>query len=124
VGSKPAPDAVVWVLFGVIGVALPALFVTMRLVTEVGRDGVRVRFVPFKTRVVALAEVKSFRVREYRPIREFGGWGIRWRPGWGWAYNTRGNRGLEIDLADGSHLMVGSQDPERLAAALRRAKGG
>jgi hypothetical protein len=35
--------------------------------------------------------------------------------------NARGDRGVRIELADGSRLLVGSQRPEDLALALERA---
>ena len=35
---------------------------------------------------------------------------------------VRGNRGVRLDLTDGLHLVVGSQEPERLAAAILSRK--
>lgn len=55
----------------------------------------------------------------YRPLREYGGWGIK-----GWsrrkiAYNVRGDRGALLTRADGRTVLIGSQRPDGLAAAIR-----
>ncbi len=56
---------------------------------------------------------------QYRPISQYGGWGIR---GFGKnrALNARGNRGVLLTKADGSTLMIGSQKPRELLEALAR----
>ncbi len=39
--------------------------------------------------------MNEFYARKYRPIREYGGWGIRY--GWnGRAYSTSGNEGVQL----------------------------
>jgi hypothetical protein len=123
VGSTPAPDLVVWILLGVIGLGIPLLFVMMRMVVEVHHDRIIIRYIPIWRRTVAMTDVLAAEAVTYRPIREFTGWGIRWRPGWGWAYSVDGNRGLRVDLRDGSHLMIGSRAPEPLAEAVRMVRG-
>jgi len=75
-GGDPAPDAVVWCIWLVIGIAFPTFFLALRMTTEVREDAVVVRFIPGNRRLIALEEIKSFEVREYRPLREYGGWGI------------------------------------------------
>ena len=56
----------------------------------------------------------------YRPIREYGGWGIR---GFGKrrALNMRGDRGVLLIRKDGSTMLIGSQKPRELLAALGQA---
>jgi hypothetical protein len=62
--------------------------------------------------------------RTYRPILEYGGWGIRYSPfGQGCAYNVSGNRGVQLELADGQRILIGSQRAEELARAIGEAKG-
>jgi hypothetical protein len=118
VGTNPGPDwaiAVIWLLFGV---GLPLLLLTMRLIVEVYPDYVSVRYVPLLRRRILTAEIAHCRAQSYRPIVEYGGWGIR-----GWsrrrvAYNVRGNRGVELELRDGRRVMIGSQRADELEAAL------
>ncbi len=51
--------------------------------------------------------------------------GIRWAGKGRMAYNVSGNKGVEIALADGHSVMVGSQRPDELAEAIRaRLRGG
>ena len=59
-----------------------------------------------------------------QPILEYGGWGIRYSPfGKGWAYNVRGNQGVQLELANGQRILVGSQRADELARAIGQAKG-
>ncbi len=105
-----------------VGVGLPALLVVTRLVVEVHADRVVIRYRPFTTRTIELASVTAVDSVTYRPLREYGGWGIK-----GWsrrkvAYNVRGDRGVRLTLSDGRTVLLGSQQPEALAAAVRRAR--
>lgn len=58
----------------------------------------------------------------YRPFREFGGWGIRWRPGKS-AWSIRGNRAVNVELRNGKSVYVGSRVPQRLAGRIDAAMG-
>ena len=111
---------VVWVLAGVL---LPALLVAARLVTEVAPRGLRLRFPPFVTREVPFAEIRRVQPPTYRPLREYGGWGIRWGRGGKRAYNVSGREGVEVELTDGRTVIVGSQRPDELAEAIRAYLG-
>jgi hypothetical protein len=117
--AKPPPDK--WALpITLIGPLIVVLVLLMRVVTEVSNSGLRVRLTPFPWKRFPLSEIGRAYVRTYRPILEYGGWGIRW--GWsGRAYNARGNRGLQLELTDGKRVLIGSQQPEELLAAIRRA---
>jgi hypothetical protein len=53
----------------------------------------------------------------YRPIKDFGGWGVRWAAR-GIVYNARGKRGVRMVLASGERVLVGSQRAEDLARAI------
>jgi hypothetical protein len=94
-------------------------FIKLELITEVRDHELEIRFRGlFVQRVIPLAEITHFEARTYRPIREYGGWGVR-RGAAGMAYNVSGNRGEELQLADGKSLMIGSQRPEEFALALQ-----
>ena len=107
---------------GVLGVAVTVLvdvlLIKGGLETEVRGDGVHVRFFPFHLsfRKIPLENVVKVEARSYRPIREYGGWGIRCGRR-GRAYNMSGNLGVRIDYADGRHLLIGSRRAEELAEA-------
>ncbi len=93
---------------------------TARQTTTVTSQSVDVRFGFFYRTSVPLADLAQAEAVVYRPIREYGGWGIR---GFGRrrALNMRGDRGVLLVRKDGSTLLVGSQKPRELLAALARA---
>ncbi|MCC7421529.1 MAG: hypothetical protein IT428_14690 [Planctomycetaceae bacterium] len=109
-----------WLSAVIISVAmLPSLLgFLLRLETRVEDGVLSVRLTPFRPRRIALSDVVRAEVRTYHPIREYGGWGIRWGRG-GMAYNARGNQGVQLELKDGRRVLIGSQEPERLLAAVR-----
>jgi hypothetical protein len=107
----------------VVGLVLVVLFHLLELTVTVRSSEVDVHFRPIRRRRIAIGDVLTCRARDYRPIREFGGWGIH--RGWKgtWAYNVRGHRGVELTLRDGGSLMIGSQRADELAQAIRECAG-
>lgn len=105
---------------------LPVLFVliiaeAMRLITEVRDDGIYVRLTPFPFRRIPFDEIASATVRRYRPLVEYGGYGIRY--GWnGMAYNADGVWGVQLVLANGKKILIGSQRSEDLAVTVNAMK--
>jgi hypothetical protein len=118
-GSKPAPDIGVLIIGIVFGLGLPLLFYRAKLTTEVVREGIHYRFFPFhlSTQKIPLGGVKTCEVITYSPLRDYGGWGIRYGSR-GKAYNVSGNRGVRLELSNGKRILFGSQKPEELAAAV------
>jgi Family of unknown function (DUF6141) len=121
-GDRPAPDGLLVVLWIVVGVLVPFLFARMRLVTTVEGSTITARFVPRIGGVtIDAADVASAEATEYRPIRQFGGWGVRWGGPRRWAFNVSGNRGVLVELHDGRSYLIGSQRPHELVSAIRAA---
>ena len=123
-GNNPAPDGVLLAVLMVhllITVGLIWLFLTVRLTTEVRQDGLHIRFRPFHGRERRIDGIRSWKARDYQPIGEFGGWGIRRNGRGDGAYNVRGSRGVDLELEGGKRLLIGSQEADRLAEALDRA---
>lgn len=120
-GTRPAPDWVMWVTTLLAGVGLPLFMLVARLVITVTDDAVSVRYVPLMSRHIPLSEIESAAARQYSPIAEYGGWGIRgfFASGDKRAYNMSGNEGVELRLANGQQVMLGSQKPADLEAAIR-----
>jgi hypothetical protein len=123
-GQNPAPDIVLMIITFVFGVALPVLFLVGNLTVEVRGDGLYYRFFPFhwSFRRISPGTLVSYEVRTYRPIRDYGGWGIRYGRG-SKAYNVSGNLGVMLELSDGRRLLIGSQKPDELANAISLAFG-
>ncbi|OGL48104.1 MAG: hypothetical protein A2161_12740 [Candidatus Schekmanbacteria bacterium RBG_13_48_7] len=118
-GSKPAPDIVVIIIWILIGIILPFLFFKIKLVTEVRDDGLYIKF--HRHIKYSFNEIKTYEACTYRPIREYGGWGIRYGLK-GKAYNVKGNRGVQLELTNGKRILIGSQKPEELVMAIDSAK--
>ena len=94
-----------------------AAVVTLRQSTAVTSDAVTVRFGFLYRTKIPISEVRQAEAVEYRPVAEYGGWGIR---GFGKkrALNARGNRGVLLTRTDGSTILIGSQKPRELLEAL------
>ena len=74
--------------------------------------------VPLIRTAVPFAQIVDCAAVEYRPIAEFGGWGLRGtkqRRMW----SARGNRAVRLDLADGRVVFLGSDHPQRLEERIR-----
>lgn len=118
-GTNPAPDAAAWIIWVLFGIGFPFFFYALRMTTELREDALTIRFAPFSRRRIALQDILSFEVREYHPLREYGGWGIRRSLKHGAAYSVSGNRGVQLVLQNQKRVLVGSQEPERLVNMLR-----
>jgi len=121
-GNNPAGDVELIIIAVLVSLFMPYLFYRMNLTTEVRADGIYYRFFPLHLSFhrVPLEDIISSEAVTYHPLREYGGWGIRWGNG-GKAYNVSGNRGVRLELSRGSHLLFGSKRPEEFAEAIHRA---
>lgn len=125
-GDRPMSDvglAIVFVITVLVTLGLLVLFWWMQLTVEVRADGVYVNFRPLKQRIIRYDEIAQVEAMRYRPILQYGGWGIR-RGRKGWAYNVSGSRGVRLDLVNGTHLLIGSQRATELAAAIETERKG
>jgi hypothetical protein len=73
---------------------------------------------------IPFSEIVDLDPVTYSPLREFGGWGIRFGFGGKRAWTIRGNRAVRLKLRNGKLFYLGSQDPEGLAEQIRMAGGG
>jgi hypothetical protein len=118
-GNNPGPDWLMWALALSYGLGLPALITALRLRVQVDAAGVLVRYHPFLVRRIGFAEIRSCAAARYRPILDYGGWGVRWSPTRGWVYSVAGDQGVLLQLRNGRSLMIGTRRAEELAAAIR-----
>ncbi len=125
-GDEPAAIPVLLVeLFAVALMFLPLNILVM--VTEVNERELVVTFgrwfIMYRKRI-QLDDISETRSVYYRPIWDAGGWGIRWGRFEGKRcsfLNARGDRGVFLVYGSGKSLIVGSQEPEQLADAIRKA---
>ncbi len=124
-GDRPLSDSTLII----VGVAVTGfsggmiyLFYSLRLITEVRKDGLYIRFHPLRGKVIPFQRIKSCVSRTYKPLSEYGGWGIKYGRG-GWAYNVLGNRGVQLVLDNDKRVLIGSQRAEELEEALKSRCG-
>lgn len=68
---------------------------------------------------IPYAAVQAVEAVTYRPIVEFGGWGLRIRRG-KTAWTIRGNQAARVTLSSGRRIYMGSRFPQRLVERVRR----
>ncbi len=78
--------------------------------------------VPLVRRTVPFGDIRALESVVYRPLREFGGWGVR-RRGSRRAWTARGNRAVKLELSGGQELFIGSDNPQRLEERIRTVAG-
>ena len=121
VGDNPMPDWGAWLMAALLGVVLPLFLLWFRMETTVYPDRVEVRMTPFVHRVFGPSEIAGAAARTYRPMREFGGWGVRWGLrglSKNRAYNASGDQGVQLVLTNGNRILIGTQRPQELEAAI------
>ena len=102
---------VVGVVLGV--VAAPVLDIRL------DASGAHYRLLPLQWRWqhVAWPDVARAYLRHYDPLGEYGGWGIKGTAR-NRAYNIANDEGLQLELRDGHRLLLGTQRPTQVRAAL------
>ena len=119
-GDKPMSDKGLLITSGVM-LLLTLLFVVLRLETVIKIDGIYVRFFPLqlKFRHYTWKSLKGCYVRQYSPITDYGGWGIRIGLfGKGKALNVSGTKGLQLEFVDGRKLLIGTNKANELEETL------
>lgn len=103
---------IAWIVLGFLAV-LAAIF--SRLTVMVGKGQVLAQFGPgWPRRRYRLSEVAT--VEQVRN-KWWHGWGVRWVPG-GSMYNVWGLDAVELRLESGKVFRIGTDEPERLRAAI------
>ncbi|MBX0335187.1 hypothetical protein K3G39_18285 [Pontibacter sp. HSC-14F20] len=122
-GNRPVSDVQLSIMAALIGFGLPFFFYWMTLITEVKPGILQVRFRPFHLKPVRilLHTVRDFEKVMYDPIREYGGWGIRWGAK-GKAYSMSGREGVLLRFYNQQPLLIGSKRAGELFAAIEQAK--
>ena len=127
-GNNPvSDDRLIGLAILVTGLVLaaPALLLLARLDVTVAADEILILFRPFHLRGkrIALGSVVEATARRYKPLQEYGGWGIRYGGRNGRAYNVSGDEGVQLVLEDGSRILIGSQRSAELERAIRSGMG-
>ena len=91
-----------------------------KLRVKINKQGIFYQFFPFhfKSHQINFDEIKTMQAITYSPIKDYGGWGIRYSFR-GTAYNVFGNKGIQIELKSGKRILFGSQRAEEFEAILK-----
>jgi len=121
-GDKPMSNTGL-LISTALSILLTIMFISFRLETNIRKDGIYVRFFPFQMKFKCYrwnTLTKSF-VRQYSPIAEYGGWGLRFGLfGKGKAFNVSGNKGLQLEFTNHKKLLIGTNKPNELTEALNK----
>jgi len=121
-GRPVGPGVLLWPAF-VVAVVVAVWISQMKLVTEARDDVLSIRFIRlWPDRVIPWNQIARAEVFTYRPIRDYGGWGVRWSAR-GTVFHALGHRGVRMELVSGERVLVGSQRPEELARAIWERTG-
>jgi hypothetical protein len=121
-GNNPASDLGI-ILTGFFPLLTIILFRWLTLETIVNEEGVQYRFRPFqrKPKVIKTEDILHFEVKKYSPLKDYGGWGIRYGSSKnGRAYNVSGNQGVLFELKHGKRFLLGTQKPSEIRSALEK----
>lgn len=85
------------------------LFYFLNLKTTIDRQGIQYQFFPLPRKTIFWHDISQCYVRTYSPLKEYGGWGIRFGLN-GKAYNIKGNKGIQLVLKSGKKILIGTQN--------------
>jgi len=125
-GDKPASNGVLALIASLVTLLMTGillLFKSIRLQIEIRGNDIRFRYLPLvrKWRSIAITEIERYEVGKYRPVAQYGGWGIRQGSRkYGKAYNITGNIGLKLFLKNGKIILLGSQRAQALSYAMEK----
>ena len=100
-------------------VCVGIFFVKMH--TKIDKSGIKVWFSPFGFTMKSFRwnELENAHTRKYRPISEFGGWGIRvFRKHK--AYNIKGDKGIQLKTKKGKFFLIGTQQTQNADRVIKR----
>ncbi len=120
VGTNPASDTGVIVLWIGIGILFPIFMITSNLHTVVDQNGINLSSLncTLIRRFISFESIQQVYIKQCNPILEYGGWGNRGL-GRKKAYLIHGNIGLELVLKNDSTIFIGSDHPEEFINAVQ-----
>lgn len=122
-GDYPIGNTLLWSVF-LVSLVVAVWFPQIKLITEVRGDVLSIRFTSlWPERLIVWTDVRRLETITYKPIKDFGGYGVRWATGRGMVFNARGNRGVRMELASGERIVLGSQRPKELHEAIAARAG-
>lgn len=96
------------------------LLFSMNIDTKITEHGVDVKSFPLmmRGRHFAWSDIVKAYTREYAPLKEYGGWGIKGSYN-NRAFNVSGKQGLQLELKDGRRVLIGTKKPSEIDTILK-----
>ena len=98
------------------------LFANLKLKTRIDEKGIQYQYYPlqFSYKLITWNEISKCYLRNYDAIFEFGGWGMKFsfRKKRGKSYTVKGSDGLQLELINGSKILIGTQKKEEIQRTL------
>ena len=119
-GDKPMPT-IGLIIIEVIFLAITIMLITAKLHTKITATGILVKFSPFHYgyKYFQWKQISKCYVRNFSPIGDFGGWGIRYGiMGKGKGYIVSGNVGLQLEMNGKKTLLISTKQPEQINALI------
>ena len=93
---------------------------SMKLKTRIDEEGVdyQMNLFHWNKRAIPWSEIDQIYVRQYSPMREYGGWGMRYGRN-GRAITMHGKYGIQIVKKDGKRILIGTEQPESVTRILQ-----
>jgi len=126
-GSSPVPDWGAWLILIIFGIGLPWLFWSGKQIIAFDGKNISASYVPFWKTTFELDQVEQYYPRDFNPMRDFWGWGIRYglKKGskWVMAYvYFDETRGVQFELRNGRRILLGSKQTDKFLEVLHKAK--
>jgi hypothetical protein len=124
-GNTPMSDTALVITFLLVMAVFTGLLILFHravLKTTITTESLRFKFPPFffKEKVIRADEIHQAEIRKYKPILEYGGWGIRIGISRGKAYNVKGNIGIQLYLKNGKKILIGTQKKDQADWAIKK----
>lgn len=100
------------------------VFLLLKLETKIDSTGIFIRFsfIPGSRKQWNWGDIQRAYIRTYKPVTEYGGWGIRYTFRNGRAFNVSGKTGLQLELKNGKKVLIGTQQEAELNKVLAYLK--
>lgn len=105
-------------------IPIMVLLLLLKLTTTITPDGIRVKFFPLYIfdQEIKWEDISDIYIRKYKPIAEYGGWGVRWSGKNGTAYTTQGYYGIQLVLKNNKKVLIGTQQSTQIEVLISEWK--
>lgn len=95
-------------------IIITLFFSVAHLDTIIKKDGIYIKFFPFHLNFIKypFVNINELNVSKYNPIKQYGGWGLRFTLRGDKAFNISGNYGVKIMFKNGKNLLIGTNEPQ------------